>query len=154
MFQLTHVDHTAFRTNDMERTVQFYCGVLGMPLLQAMQGGEAGPTARRYVLGVGQSNRLVFFDGYESNPKEGSTQHLDHMSLHVDTQQEFDESYQRLQEHHIEVTGLVERVWGKTFYFKDPNGIVIQISLDTTVDTRVCDDPNPVPSAEKYLVRK
>ena len=153
MFQITHVDHTAFRTTDMEDTVQFYCGVLGMPLLQAMQGGEAGPTARRYVFGVGKSNRLVFFDGYKELPGKGSTQHLDHMSLHVETQQEFDEAYQRLQEHQVEVTGLVERFWGKTYYFKDPNGIEIQISLYTTVDTRVCDDPDPVPSVEKYLLK-
>ena len=154
MFQITYVDHTAFRTTNMENTVQFYSGVLGLPLLQAMVGGEAGPSARRYVFGVGDSNRLVFFDGYDSLPNSDSSQGLDHMSLRVETQEEFDQAYKGLQDHQIQVSDLVERFWGKTFYFKDPNGIEIQISLYTTLDTRVCDDPDPVPSAEKYLVRR
>ena len=153
MVQVTNIDHTAYRTTDMEKTVQFYCGVLGLPLLQAMQGGEAGPEARRYVFAAGKSNRLVFFDGYDTLTEKGAPQHMHHMSMMVETQQEFDDAYQRLKDQKIKVSGLVERFWGKTFYFTDPNDIEIQISLYTTVDTRTCDDPNPVPSVEKYLVR-
>ena len=45
MFQITRVDHTAYRTHDMEKTVQFYCGALVLPLLQTMRGSEGGGTA-------------------------------------------------------------------------------------------------------------
>ena len=61
MFQISRVDHTALRTDDMEATVQFYCGVLGLPLLQTMRGSGA---SRRYVFSAGDRNRLVFFDGH------------------------------------------------------------------------------------------
>ena len=149
MFQVSRVDHTAFRTHDMEATVQFYSGVLGLPLLQTMGGGEA---SRRYVFGAGEKNRLVFFDGHPPLG-EGAPQPLDHIAIHVDTEEAFVESFRRLQEHGIKVTDIIERAYGKTFYFHDPNGIYIQIALDTQPDPRVADDPNPVPSASKYLVR-
>jgi catechol 2,3-dioxygenase-like lactoylglutathione lyase family enzyme len=153
MFETSRVDHTALRTHDMEATVQFYSGVLGLPLLQTMRGSEGGDTARRYVFGAGERNRLVFFDG-QPPPEEGSAQHLDHIAIHVETAEEFDGSYRRLRDHGIKVTAIFERPYGKTFYFHDPNGIHIQIGLDTQPDPRVADDPDPVPSASKYLVRK
>jgi catechol-2,3-dioxygenase len=78
---------------------------------------------------------------------------LDHIAIHVDTVEEFDESYRRLQDHGVATTDIIERAYGKTFYFHDPNGIYIQIGLDTQPDPRVADDPDPVPSASKYLVR-
>lgn len=150
MFQISRVDHSAFRTNDMEATVQFYCGILGMPLLQAMRGGEGGSRSRRYVIGAGPHNRLVFFDGH-TLPPEGSAQLLDHFSIHVETQEEFDDAYQRVKAHGVEVTDIIERAYGKTFYFHDPNGILLQIGLDTKPDPRRMDDPDPVPSARKYV---
>jgi catechol 2,3-dioxygenase-like lactoylglutathione lyase family enzyme len=149
MFQISRVDHTALRTDDMEATVQFYCGVLGLPLLQTMRGSGA---SRRYVFGAGDRNRLVFFDGH-ARSEEGAPQHLDHIAIHVDTVEEFDEAYRRLQDHGVATTDIIERAYGKTFYFHDPNGIYIQIGLDTQPDPRVADDPDPVPSASKYLVQ-
>ncbi len=149
MFKVSRVDHTAFRTHDMEATVQFYSGALGLPLLQTMYSDGSG---RRYVFGAGEKNRLVFFDGHPPL-EEGAPQLLDHIAIHVDTEEEFDESFRRLQDHSIKGTDIIERAYGKTFYFHDPNGIYIQIGLDTQPDPRVADDPNPVPSASKYLVR-
>lgn len=157
MFQITRVDHTAFRTTNMEATVQFYSGVLGLPLLQTMRGGEGtgeeAKNQRRYVFGAGEGNRLVFFDGHEALPEKGSAQHLDHFSMHVESQEEFDEAYKRLRDHGAEVTDIIVRAYGSTFYFQDPNGILMQIGLDTQPDPRVNEDPEPVPSASKYLVR-
>ena len=46
----------------------------------------------------------------------------------------------------------VAAMGGRGFYFHDPNGIYIQIALDTQPDPRVADDPDPTPSARKYLV--
>ena len=80
-------------------------------------------------------------------------QRLDHFSIHVETAEEFDEAYQRLRDHGVEVTAIIERAYGKTFYFNDPNVIQIQICLDTQPDPRVTDDPDPVPSAAKYQVQ-
>lgn len=37
MFQCTGIDHVALMTNDMEATVQFYCGILGMKLTRTLR---------------------------------------------------------------------------------------------------------------------
>ena len=50
------------------------------------------------------------------------------------------------------VTDIIERGYGKTFYFVDPNGIRLQIELQTRRDNSDPNgDPDPVPSAAKYL---
>ena len=153
MFHISHVDHTALRTHDMEATVQFYGGVLGLPLLQTMRSGAGERSTRRYVFGAGDRNRLVFFDGHAA-PNEGTPQHLDHIAIFVETAEEFDEAYRRVRDHGIAVTDISERAYGKTFYFHDPNGIYLQIGFETQPDPRVADDPDPVPSARTYLAQK
>ena len=44
------------------------------------------------------------------------------------------------------VTEIIEREYGKTFYFHDPNGIRLQIELQTSesIDD-LTGDPDPVP---------
>lgn len=37
MFKTLNLDHVAVNTTDMEATVQFYCGVLGMKLARTMR---------------------------------------------------------------------------------------------------------------------
>ena len=68
------------------------------------------------------------------------------------TTAEFDEAYQRLQEHGVEVTEIIEREYGKTFYFHDPNGIRLQIELQTTGWREdLSGDPDPVPWVREAL---
>ncbi len=40
MFACTHIDHVGINTNDMEATLQFYCGVLGMRLVRTTRTGD------------------------------------------------------------------------------------------------------------------
>ena len=88
MFQCTNVDHIAINTHDMEATLQFYCGVMGMRLART------------------------------------------------------------------KVTDIIERSYGKTFYFHDPNGIRLQIELQTReAEQDPYSDPNPVPFVRQLLAK-
>ncbi len=40
MFKTTGIDHVAVNTNDMEATLQFYCGILGMRLARTSRTGD------------------------------------------------------------------------------------------------------------------
>jgi hypothetical protein len=42
---------------------------------------------------------------------------VNHLALPVDTLEEFDAAYQRLKDHRVAVTAIIERGYGKTFYF-------------------------------------
>ena len=78
---------------------------------------------------------------------------MNHFAIPVATDEEFEESMKLLQDNGVEVTDVIERHWGKTFYFNDPNGIRLQIELQTKEDERDrMGDPDPAPSAAKYMV--
>jgi Glyoxalase/Bleomycin resistance protein/Dioxygenase superfamily len=75
-------------------------------------------------------------------------------ALPVDTLEEFDAAYQRLEDHRVAVTEIIERGYGKTFYFHDPNGIRLQIELKTKQDADSLEgDPDPVPYVRALLHR-
>src|SRR3984893_14743307 len=68
--------------------------------------------------------------------------------------EEFDAAYQRLKDHGVAVTEIIERGYGKTFYFHDPNGIRLQIELKTKQDADSLEgDPDPVPYVRALLQR-
>ena len=77
---------------------------------------------------------------------------MNHLSLEVATPAEFDAAYQRLKEHGIDITEMIERSYGKTFYFHDPNGIRLQIEVKTEHDEDSLEgDPDPVPYVRTLL---
>ena len=150
MFKCTGIDHVAVNTNDMEATLQFYCGILGMKLARTSRTGDG---RRHYNVEIGGGNAFAFFDGAD-NPPHTTDQHLNHFALTVATSGEFDESYQRLQDHGVEVTEIIEREYGKTFYFHDPNGIRLQIELQTSGWREdLYGDPDPVPAVQQFSGR-
>jgi catechol 2,3-dioxygenase-like lactoylglutathione lyase family enzyme len=150
MFACTHVDHIGINTNDMEATLQFYCGVLGMQLVRTTRTPDG---RRHYNVAIGGGNAFAVFDGAEL-PAPGERQHVNHLALPVATLAEFDAAYQRLKDHGVAVTEIIERGYGKTFYFHDPNGIRLQIELKTKQDVDSLEgDPDPVPYVRTLLQR-
>lgn len=150
MFACTHIDHVGINTNDMEATLQFYCGVLGMQLVRTTRTGDG---RRHYNIAIGRGNALAVFDGADL-PVAGERQHVNHLALPVTTLAEFEAAYQRLKDHGIAVTEIIERGYGKTFYFHDPNGIRLQIEVKTKQDADSLEgDPDPVPYVRTLLQR-
>ena len=146
------VDHVALWTNDMESTVRFYHDVLDMKLVRTLRTGpRVLNNARHYVFDAGRDNYFAFFDGAEM-PAQNVPQRLNHMSIKVETEEEFDEAYGRLREHGVETTDIIDRSYGKTFYFHDPNGVRLQIELRTEDSAwNLQGDPDPVPSVRRIL---
>jgi catechol 2,3-dioxygenase-like lactoylglutathione lyase family enzyme len=148
MFTYTNVDHIAINTDDMEATLQFYCGILGMRLART----ALTPDGRRhYNIAIGGGTAFAVFDGAKP-VQQGLPQPLNHLALVVATAGEFDEAYARLQRHGVKVTDVIERSYGKTFYFHDPNGIRLQIELQTqAAEPNPYSDPDPVPFVRQLL---
>jgi glyoxylase I family protein len=148
MFTCTNVDHIGINTHDMEATLQFYCGLLGMRLARTALTSDG---RRHYNVEIGGGTAFAVFDGAKPTP-EGVPQHINHLALVVATAGEFDEAYERLRNHGVKVTDIIERSYGKTFYFHDPNGIRLQIELQSReADQDPYSDPNPVPFVRKLL---
>ncbi len=150
MFKTTGIDHVAVNTDDMEATLRFYCGILGMRLARTSRTPDG---RRHYNVEIGGGNAFAFFDGAE-RPKDATPQYLNHFALPVATEAEFDEAYKKLQEHGIGVTEIIEREYGKTFYFHDPNGIRLQIELQTSGwKEDLTGDSDPVPMVRELSIQ-
>src|SRR5215831_13537439 len=151
------INHLALVTPDMDATVRFYAGVLGMRLVATTM---AGPM-RHYFFEMAPGNTVAFFEveGMETfakpagGPSDRAIQ-LDHLSFDVPDEHALEMLRKRLLAAGSEVTTVVDHGFIHSIYFTDPNGIALEASywvVDPTGwaelsldDDRLFGDGNPV----------
>jgi catechol 2,3-dioxygenase-like lactoylglutathione lyase family enzyme len=152
------VSHLAFVTPDMDMTVRFYAGTLGMPLVTTLM---AGPM-RHYFFEIAPHNTVAFFEieGAETFDKGAGSPgpypvQFDHLSFNVADESALHALRDRVAAAGSEVTDVVDHGVMKSVYFTDPNGIALEASYWVQDGTgREYDpsngslflDPNPVPA--------
>lgn len=125
-------------------TIDFYSGVLGMPLVHAMKlppGLGTGPknrgnppfeNIRHYFFDMGNDSLLAFFElpkGVKQPVDRDGVAAMQHVSFSIKASQA-DELVKRLDEAGIDRIGPMEAapgVW--SCYFYDPNGIRLEVSF-------------------------
>jgi catechol 2,3-dioxygenase-like lactoylglutathione lyase family enzyme len=155
------VNHLAMITPDMDETVRFYAGVLGMRLAATTM---AGPM-RHYFFEIGDQNTIAFFEvkGAETfakpagAPSERAIQ-FDHLSFNVPDEHALEMLRKRLLSAGSEVTEVVDHGFIRSIYFTDPHGIALEASwwvVDGTGrptdpgDAALYEDPDPVPAVRE-----
>jgi len=157
------VNHLALVTPDMDATVRFYHGVLGMRVVATL---SAGPM-RHYFFEIGAQNTLAFFEWSGSDvDTESITKpagipptfpaQFDHLSFNLPDEQALVDLQARLRSYDVEVTEVVDHQIMRSIYFTDPNGIALEASwwvLDPTGRDAAYDgtdgvftDADPVPA--------
>ncbi len=152
------VNHLALVTPDMDTTVRFYTGVLGMPLVMTLM---AGPM-RHYFFEIAPQNTLAFFEitGAETFEKGAGSPgpypvQMDHLSLNLEGEQALVALRDRLTAADCEVSELVDHGVLRSIYFTDNNGIALEATSWVTdptdqafdpTDERIFQDPDPVPA--------
>ena len=156
------VNHLALITPDMDKTVRFYHGVLGMRLVATL---AAGPL-RHYFFEIGPENTVAFFEweGTETYAKPAGVvadrfpMQFDHLSFNVADEGALLALQKRLRDSSVEVTDVVDHGIVRSIYFTDNNGIALEASwwaIDITGrpadydDTSVFADPHPVAAVEE-----
>ena len=136
---LKGINHLAFITGDMEKTIRFYRDLLGMKLTHGV--GHNG--YRHYFFRFGD-NHVAFFE-YEGARAMNRKSHgsptseplgFDHVSFTVDNTQDLCRLKDQLDAAGIEVTGAVDHGALGSIYFFDPNNIPLEVSWDTIELTR------------------
>ena len=129
------INHLALVTPDMDATVRFYHGVLGMRVVASL---SAGPM-RHYFFEIGAQNTVAFFewDGTDVDtesvvkpagiPPTFPTQ-FDHISFNLPDEEALVTLADRLRDFSVEVTEIVNHGFMKSVYFTDPNGIALEAS--------------------------
>src|SRR5919107_2200045 len=78
------VHHMALICSDVERTIQFYQGVLGFPLIELMENRDYKGSSHLFF-DIGNGNLLAFFDfpGLGLEPGKESFGSVQHMAISV-----------------------------------------------------------------------
>jgi len=157
-FQLRGINHLALVCRDMARTVEFYQGMLGMPLVKTIELPFGG--GQHFFFDIGNGDCLAFFwfpnapepiDGVvtvETLPGRGdfitAAASMNHVAFDV-APEHFDEYRRRLIEKGIDVSDVMNHddseltvadelhpgVYVRSMYFRDPDGILLEFAAWT-----------------------
>jgi len=146
------VHHLVLNTEDMKATIDFYMGVLDMPLIHALKtppGVGTGPAnrgnppyeeIRHYFFDMGNDSLLAFFEipkGAKSGADRDSIGAMQHVSFLVSNAEKYTELQRRLTEAKVPFRGPSRMASGPGYsmYFFDPvNGVRLEASCDTMAD--------------------
>jgi catechol 2,3-dioxygenase-like lactoylglutathione lyase family enzyme len=122
----------------MERTLEFYEGVLGFPAVVCeMVQPEAGGAIRHAFFDVGQGELLAFM---EANDVPGVSPDFDaginrglgvsggmyHFAFRVADPAELADKQAELESKGVKVRGIVDHGWCQSIYFHDPNFVQLE----------------------------
>jgi catechol 2,3-dioxygenase-like lactoylglutathione lyase family enzyme len=120
------VHHVALISSDVERTVQFFQGVLGFPLIEMFENRDyEGST--HFFFDIGHGNTLAYFDlpGLDLGPYEEVLGGHHHLAISVE-RSTWEQLKARLDKEHIEYA----HVDGSSLYFRGPDGERLELISD------------------------
>jgi catechol 2,3-dioxygenase-like lactoylglutathione lyase family enzyme len=157
-FELRGLNHLALVCRDMARTVEFYEGVLGMPLIKTLE--LPGGAGQHFFFDIGNGDSLAFFwfPG-APEPVEGvvtaknlpgagdfvtAMGGMNHLAFDVPAEL-FEEYREKLVAKGIEVSPIMNHdnsvstvskelhpgVFVRSMYFRDPDGILLELAAWT-----------------------
>lgn len=120
------VHHVALLVQDVERTINFYQGVLEFPLTEIFENRDYGGSTH-FFFDIGHGNALAFFDlpGLDLGPYAEVFGGLHHLAISVKPGR-----WARLRSN-LDAVGVPnEHVDGSSLYFRDPDGARLELISD------------------------
>ena len=120
------VHHVALICSDVERTVEFYDGVLGFPLIEMFENRDyEGST--HFFFDIGHGNTLAYFDlpGVEVGPYAEVLGGHHHLAISIEREQ-WEAARRRLEAAGIEYA----HVDGSSLYFRGPDDERLELISD------------------------
>jgi catechol 2,3-dioxygenase-like lactoylglutathione lyase family enzyme len=146
------VHHLALNTDDMKMTLDFYVGVLGMPLVHALKvppglgtgaanrGNPPFENLRHYFLDAGGDSLVAFFEipkGVKPKADRDAIGTMQHVSFAV-SESRFEDILKRLGKASLSYLGPIDVGCGTySIYFFDPNGIRLEFSHQKQAQPKV-----------------
>jgi catechol 2,3-dioxygenase-like lactoylglutathione lyase family enzyme len=176
-FQLGGINHLALVCADMRRTIDFYSGVLGMPLIKTIDLPNG--MGQHFFFDCGGGDCVAFFwfpgapDGVPGvsapagRPEEGdlvsAVGSMNHVAFHV-PEERFGEYRERLKAKGVTVSPILNHddspfgvardmhdgVFVRSFYFQDPDGILLEFACWTKGFTEADVSHTPKTAADRH----
>ena len=124
------VHHVALISSDVQRTVQFFQGVLGFPLIEMFENRDyAGST--HFFFDLGHGNTLAYFDlpGLDLGPYQEVLGGHHHLAISVE-RSTWEQLKERLEQEHVEYA----HVDGSSLYFRGPDGERLELISDPLME--------------------
>jgi catechol 2,3-dioxygenase len=120
------IGHVHLKVADLERSLAFYCGVLGFQLTQRYGPGAAFVSAGGYHHHIGLNT-------WESRggkaPPPGATG-LYHVAILYPDRKSLADALRRLIEHQIPLDGAADHGVSEALYLQDPDGNGLELYID------------------------
>lgn len=157
-FEIRGINHLALVCRDMKTTVDFYSGLLGMPLTKTIE--LPGGMGQHFFFDIGNKDSLAFFwfpDAPDSVPGVTHPAHtvgagsltsahasMNHVAFDV-PEEKIEEYQKKLEAAGVECTPVVnhddsetqasmeitDSTFVRSIYFKDPDGIMLEFAAWT-----------------------
>ena len=123
------IHHAALICSDVEQTIQFYQGLLGFPLVELVENRDYHGSSH-FFFDLGNQTLLGFFDfpGLGLEPGVESIGSVQHIAISC-PRDRWEQLRARLDAEGVEYAGP-DRGIEESMYFKDPDGIQIELLSD------------------------
>jgi catechol 2,3-dioxygenase-like lactoylglutathione lyase family enzyme len=145
------ISHPAFFGTKRDETIRFYTELLGMEIV-LRQPNLDDASMEHLFFHVGEDTFIAYFltkneaaSGLRYSAARPGIGGMNHLALDVDVAS-FDEALARLQAAGVAVRGPVDRGYERSIYFKDPNGVRIELLVWLT--------PPPAALAQVDIIRR
>lgn len=124
---MTNLGHVVFYVRDLERSVKFYTGAVGLGLNGTIFNGRAALLSG----GTTHHELLLIQAGEAEGPLQGKRIGLYHVGWKVgNSVRELMAIYNRLNELGYPVDGLSDHTVSKSIYLRDPDGNEVELYVD------------------------
>ncbi len=122
----TRIGHIHLKVSDLERSLQFYCGVLGFELTQRYGSQAAFISAGGYHHHIG----LNTWESLGAPPPPSGATGLYHLAILYPTRRALADALQRLIDAHIELDGASDHGVSEALYLRDPDENGVELYRD------------------------
>lgn len=120
------IGHVHLKVADLERALDFYCGVLGFELMQRMGKNAAFVSAGGYHHHIG----LNTWESAGGSPPRGGSTGLYHLAILYPTRRSLADALQRLKAADIPLDGAADHGVSEALYLSDPDENGVELYWD------------------------
>lgn len=120
------VHHVALLSSNVERTIEFYQGLLGFPLTELFENRDS-PGSTHFFFDIGHGNTIAFFDfpGLDLGPYAEVLGGLHHLAISIERDR-WEAARAALDQAGVPY----EIIDGSSMYFRDPDGARLELISD------------------------
>jgi catechol 2,3-dioxygenase len=123
------IGHLVLNVTDIDRSVAFYCDVVGF------QQSRYTPAVGAFLTcGVIHHNLALFKASADSPPPQKGHVGLNHFAFKVENYEALQQAHDRLVEAGAVINSVTDHGITRSVYFQDPDGIVMELFADAFAD--------------------